>query len=291
LSRIKWAKRDTVLVVVGAVIGAVLSVGGTYFLAPSQEEEVQQALERERDAQDQKTPPVTVRGVSGGSAADGSYASDSSIPLNGVTPPMNGSSADIASVLPDAVPVHVPPSFTEGASSGATTYIGFTLKGQHHKTVRITDINVVVINRKPAPGATFVYPQLTEHTSGLVPNVRLGFDLDSPDTSARVLDALGSRADSHYFDENTVTLKEDESLGFNVKVATSDCSCTYDLEVHFDDGKTVTIDQATGNDRLFTLTAVRPNYQHYYVPQSLPSTNQAVLVECSSFAECRDMAH
>lgn len=285
-----WATRDTIVAVVAAVLGSVLSVGLTFFIVPRQEVAGQRAVESERASQDRSTPPGSVTGVHGGIPEGGSYVSDTSIPLNGATPAMVGPWDDIASVLPDAVPVKVPDGYTNSSLPGADDEVNFTVRGQHHQTVRITDINVVVTERKPAPAATIVYYPPREATAGMAPNIQLGFDLDSPDTSARAV-GIGNNSNDDYFRQNTVTLNENESIGFESKVITRECSCTYVLEVHFDDGNTVRIGRNTSDQRGFVLTALRPNYQHYYVPQTSGPKNQTVLTECPSFDVCRDMAY
>lgn len=172
--------------------------------------------------------------------------------------------------------------------AGGKSAAKFTLTGLRHDPVRISDITAEVSERKPSPRGTIIFfpPQ------GNLPNLKLGFDLDSQDLSARTLGPSDEVQRSHYFGENTVTLKEGESLGFNSVVVAADCVCEFHLHVQFSDGSSLTIDNRDGKP--FHLATYREDYSRYYSPQFkvLPDADwPMVLTQCESLAACAKIAY
>jgi hypothetical protein len=172
-------------------------------------------------------------------------------------------------------------------TSGAKNAVDFTLTGRQNSPTRIRDMRVKVTERSDAPKGTLIFypPQ------GNIPDLKLGFDLDSADTSARTLDDHDMPSSSHYFRENTVTLAKGESIGFNAVVTTSDCACKYVVEIEFSDGRTLQIDN---NGKPFFLAAYRDDAERIYTVQYRPngsSSSTAVLTRCPSMDACAKIAY
>ena len=171
---------------------------------------------------------------------------------------------------------------------GAKAGVLFTLTGLRHQTVRISDITAEVTGRKPSPKGTIIFypPQ------GYIPNLKLGFDLDSQDTSARTLGVNSEVQPTHYFKENTVTLGNGESMGFVSVVYTLGCACEFNLHVQFSDGSSLNIDK---NGKPFHLAAYRDDYARYYSPQlkndAPRGQTQWVLTQCESLAACSKISY
>lgn len=284
-------RRGAKTIVGGAatVLVTVLGIAGTYALAPSQEVASQQAIEQHQRDQDARTAPVTVEDVYGASSPDGepNLISESVVDLDGkVLEPTDGDTYGGAPLLPSPFPTgsvlfDADNNFIDGSKQS----IGFTLTGQQNATVRIRDIQAVVTERNPAFKGTMIFfpPQ------GNIPNLQMGFDLDSEDLSARVLDTNESVTADHYFRENTVSLTRGEPIGFKTIATTTDCACKFFLVVEFSDGRTVEVND---NGQPFMLAPYRNDAQRIYTPthpSGLP--NDWMLTRCTSMLACSKIAY
>lgn len=271
---------------------ALLGVIATYVIAPSQEVASQDALEEHQRIQDAQNAPVSIEDIYGDSRDQSTpnVASDEVLDdLDGVDIPKGPSENpnDTASLLPSPVPLGAVIHAQGAFQSGAKAPVEFTFTGKQNSPARIRDIRVRVTDRKEAPKGTLIFypPQ------GNIPDLKLGFDLESDDTSARVLNEDGSLTNAHYFRENTVTLAKGEALGFNSIVVTADCACEYVLDVEFSDGKVLQIDH---NGKPFFLAAYRDDTKRMYTVQyknTGGSTSQPVLTKCADMTSCAAIAY
>jgi hypothetical protein len=104
----------------------------------------------------------------------------------------------------------------------------FTVVGNHYKPVKVTDVSIHVVSRESPPGGTLVYaaPQGASDVEAI------GFDLDSPDLTARVTTNDGTTdhaTTAHYFNDRQITLNRFESLDLKLVVFTSDCLCRFNF--------------------------------------------------------------
>ena len=116
-----------------------------------------------------------------------------------------------------------------------TTVVSFDLTGNHFSTVRMTGLTAVVDERRTAPDGTvyFVRPQ-GDKLKG-----EATFDLGNSD----LVDGVDAESSRSYLDVHTVTLDENESVGFNAEVvAPPDSDIDFHFEVSFDTGQRVTVD-------------------------------------------------
>jgi hypothetical protein len=268
------------------LIVAGLGIYLPYKLGPSQQVQSQQAVEQYQQEQDAKSPPVRVEDVTD-PGTNPNVSTDAVIDdLDGRIIPYGATGEDPRQLLPSPVPLADVIHGNSGFVSGGRGHIGFTLTGLHRSTVRLADIQVVVVGRKPAPRGTLIFypPQ------GNVPNLKLGFDLDSNDTSARTVGERATVTSEDYFKNNTVTLAQNESLGFNGIAVTGDCDCTFNLEAKFSDGSVLKIDD---KGQPFRLAAYRADTARMYAPQYVlqGSVSQSVLTSCPSMNECAQIAY
>ncbi|MGV0791323.1 hypothetical protein [Mycolicibacterium sp. XJ1819] len=271
------------------VLVAMLGVIGTYVLAPSQEVASQEAVAQHQRDEDARTAPVLVEDVWGTSSPDGQANLISPDVVDLDSRALHESEGDpygSAQVLPSAFPTGSVLFTSSGEfRSGSKSSIGFTLTGQQNATVRIRDIHAVITERKPAFKGTMIFfpPQ------GNLPNLQMGFDLDSEDLSARVLDDRENVTDKHYFRENTVSLQRGEPIGFNTIATTTECACKFTLVVEFSDGRTTEIGSA---GQPFELAPYRDDAQRIYAPVGAPGGDgDWVLKRCPSMAACAQIAY
>lgn len=87
--------------------------------------------------------------------------------------------------------------------------ISFDLIGEHSTATPIARIRAVIDERRAVPAGTVYYaaPQ------GIISKQVITFDLGSPDLDTRVQDDEGTPTSRHFFDEHTVDVAGDESLG------------------------------------------------------------------------------
>lgn len=269
---------------IATVLVTILGVVAAYVVAPSQEVASQEALEQHQRLEDAENAPVSIEDVYGNSADyDGpNVASNEVVELDGAALPPGESTPDTASMIPNAVPLGDVIYENREQVSGAKTPVAFTLTGKQNTPTRIRDIRVKVTDRAEAPKGTLIFfpPQ------GHIDNLKIGFDLDSSDPSARTLGDDEMPTEAHYFRENTVTLAKGEALGFNTIATTKDCACEFVLEIEFSDDRILQIDN---NGKPFFLAAYRDDSERKYVPQF--RDGEGFLTQCPSMAGCATIAY
>jgi hypothetical protein len=272
------------------VVVTAFGIVGTYVMAPSQEVASQEAVEQHQRDQDAGTAPVSVEDVYGATTADGEANVISASVVEGLDgktmTKTEGDPYGMARLLPDPYPMGSVVSDSSGElESGTKAPVQFTLTGQQNATVRIRDIRIVIKDKRPAFTGTMIFfpPQ------GNNPNLQMGFDLDSDDLSARVLDDREFPTEDHYFRENTVTLAKGEPIGFNTIVTTVDCACKFVFEVEFSDGRVVEVDDSGVP---FMVAPYRDDAQVMYSPVLAPGTDEGLALQrCPTMKACREIAY
>jgi hypothetical protein len=122
--------------------------------------------------------------------------------------------------------------------------VSFDLIGTHHAPAFVTDIKVVIDERRPVPCGTVYYavPQ------GLIPKGVLAFDLGSADLRARAQnDDDSPSAYPYLFKDSVVTLKDGEAIGFRAVVFAPlfGDEIRYHFEVTFESGPPVSVYSST----------------------------------------------
>lgn len=123
--------------------------------------------------------------------------------------------------------------------------VSFDLIGTHHAPAFVTDIKVVIDERRPVPCGTVYYavPQ------GITPKGVLAFDLGSADLRARAQnDDDSPSAYPHLFKDSVVTVKDGEAIGFRAVVFAPlfGHEIRYHFEVTFESGPAVSVYSSTG---------------------------------------------
>jgi hypothetical protein len=133
----------------------------------------------------------------------------------------------------------------------------FSLTGQHFATVSIRDITFRIVSRRPSPRQAIVWlmPQ------GGADAGEIGFDLDSDDTRARVVDKLGLPTKEHYFDHKQVTLTKEEPFRFVGSAIARNADYDFVLDVNLIDGTTAVVDN---KGKPWTVAAYSPSYSQAF---------------------------
>ena len=265
------------LAFLGASAGAIV----TFVVTPHQAPRGEEALEAAHNRADARNPAVLVRGQRYGgeirSAAtsdvlDVDYLNqhlreslDSSSPdlLSAFRPP---GSLPVAPIQDLAPPDEVQPRVYD------TVYI--TLVGNHYRPVKVTSITARIVSSQTPPAGTLVYAG----PEGGSPEESLGFDLDSPDLTARVtLPDVDTPHDTarHYFDERQITLTRFEQLELKLSVFTTTCLCSFVFDIATDDGSVITADDG---GEPWQVSAFAPGYAVTY---KVDVAGDARIVPCS----------
>jgi hypothetical protein len=277
--------RKTLLAIVVPILLAFLGAGAgaivTFVVTPHQAPRGEAALESAHDRADARNPALLVQGQRYGgeirSAAtsdvlDVDYLNqhlreslDSSSPdlLSAFRPP---GSLPVAPIQDLAPPDEVQPRVYD------TVYI--TLVGNHYRPVKVTSITARIVSSLPPAAGTLVYAG----PEGASPEESLGFDLDSPDLTARVtLPDVDTPHDTarHYFDERQITLTRFEQLELKLSVFTTTCLCSFVFDITTDDGTVITADDG---GEPWQVSAFAPGYAAAY---KVDVAGDARIVPCS----------
>jgi hypothetical protein len=98
------------------------------------------------------------------------------------------------------------------------------VQGRRPGVVSIVGMRAHVLSRSQPIAGTLLFspPQ------GPSANVSLGFDLDAPDLTARMVDEDGVLSKRPYFASHQVTVSKGESIAFSVAASTKACDCTWE---------------------------------------------------------------
>ena len=230
--RTRWSIVGAILL---ALFGATAGTGLTYYLAAPQGARSQQGVEQDQKRRDAATPPARVQDteivdITTSLAFSGALDSDTL-----------QSDFDNRHAASEKGYVRIAPDYRRGASSplSATRSIKVTLVGQHFTRVQINHIKIPVVNRQPPPTGTIV----VQSPQGASDVPQFGFDLDTPDAEARIIDdSNGNLTQRHYLDEHQITLDRDEPQTFVARVFTTNCYCQFLFDVVTGAGTTISLD-------------------------------------------------
>ena len=252
----------------------------TFVVTPHQASRGETALDAAHDRADARNPAVLVRGQRYGGEIRSAATSDvlDADYLNRNLRESLDSSSDLLSAFrpPGSLPVAPIQDLAPPDEVQPRVYdtVFITLVGNHYRPVKVTSVTARVLSRKTPPAGTLVYAG----PEGASPEESLGFDLDSPDPSARVtLPGYDTPHDTprHYFDERQITLTRFEQLELKLSVFTTTCLCSFVFDITTDDGSVITADDAGES---WQLSAFAPGYAVTY---EVDVAGDARIVPCS----------
>lgn len=140
--------------------------------------------------------------------------------------------------------------FDRGAYATAVD-MQLVLQNNRSHLVRILDMNVLKACQHPLTGTLFFSPD-----AGADANIRLGFNLSSPDTEAEAATGWDTSTwKPDYFDNYTVSVQPGAQQVFNVRAVVSNESCTFRIQATILDGEK-TIYQIIGDgNQPFRITS------------------------------------
>ncbi|MCK0441223.1 hypothetical protein MUG78_17635 [Gordonia alkaliphila] len=163
------------------------------------------------------------------------------------------------------------------------TVLAFDLKSGFSEPVKVTSIEYIDFDQRPAPDGTVMYlwPQGDQRKG------QFGIDLTSGvDSTARSIDEREMFGDP-YTSTNTVTLTNSEYVGLRAKLfAPENTDTRFRLRFHLDNNKSVVVDNKGQPFRVVTF----PRSAHRaYTMTRLRSGSQLGIYECRWRQGCMDM--
>jgi hypothetical protein len=230
--RTRWSVIGAVLL---ALFGAAAGTGLTYYLAAPQGARSQQGVEQDQKRRDAATPAARMQDDTEIGEPTESMAFSGTLDSDTLQSDIDNDHEALEKGL-----VRIARDYRRGASplSGIRS-IKIILVGQHFTRVQISHIKIRVVARQLPPSGTIV----VQSPQGVSDVPQFGFDLDTPDTEARIIDDLSGRlTQRHYLDEHQVTLDQDEPQTLVARVFTTNCYCQFVFDVITGDGKTISLD-------------------------------------------------
>jgi hypothetical protein len=138
----------------------------------------------------------------------------------------------------------------QGGVDPSLSVVKIVVEGNRDDMVRIMGIRAVKHCQSPLTGTIFSDPP-----AGADDSIMIGFDLDSPNTDARVAtpQSIGQRA---YFASKTISLKAKEQQVLQVVAATLKHYCEYRLEMTVLDGDRVVTEVIGNGEQPFQVTSL-----------------------------------
>jgi hypothetical protein len=140
--------------------------------------------------------------------------------------------------------------FERGAYATAVD-MQLVLQNNRSHLVRILDMNLLKSCQPPLTGTLFFSPD-----AGADDSIRLGFNLNSPDTEAEA--AAGwdiSTWKPDYFDNDTVSIQPGAQQVFNVRAVVSNESCTFRIQATILDGTRAVYQVISDGNQPFRITS------------------------------------
>ncbi|XTZ18649.1 hypothetical protein ACQSSU_15400 [Micromonospora echinospora] len=245
-----------------AVFGTAVGLGGGWMLMPRQEVRSDKAV---RDAQEQEAagkPPVTataayrpkVDDVLGWAFAQPLSREREKALLANTDPDGPGEWATAAGG------VHLSAMDLPGFAGAGFTRLRITLRGQHLRTVQVTEIRAKVHRSSPPPAGALIF----RGAQGGGPLIEVGFELDAPNPVARIPSADGGLG-VPYLDQNSLTLEPQEVVSLDVTARSRRHLHEWTIEM------TLLVDQEERNLRIdsgsgpFRTSAFAERYDTRYV--------------------------
>ncbi|GIE91640.1 hypothetical protein Are01nite_81200 [Actinoplanes regularis] len=257
-----------------ALLGGVAGTYCTYVVSGRQEVRVQRATHADELAHDRIVAPFRVEGSNDGGVE---YSISSSHILEIAGTPVDPEHPDRFAPVDDKTLVGVP---LGGSPSIVVAHEGFTLVGQRSVPVDIVGMKARVTSRLAPLSGTIVAIE----GEGVEDDVKMGFDLDSRDLSARsILDQPGKPlSTTRFFADVHVTLARDERVEFEVSTYTASCRCAFVIDVTLSDGTVVAVDD---NGDPWRISAFAKQYSKSYIWDVITSRIQP----CAWPRECLRM--
>ncbi|MCA2215700.1 hypothetical protein [Jidongwangia harbinensis] len=172
---------------------ALVPVAVTWIIAPGQEVRSQQAVQSEQRRQADSGPPVQATVAYDYDDSDGyTYAlagtlSDASARSLSAAPVSVGAFEHLENTIAPYRPIRIAAPDGDDVPGRTITRLKAVLRGRHTDPVTITEIRARVESRRAPYEGTLVYAP----AEGESPTAQVGFDLDSPEPYARVINPDG----------------------------------------------------------------------------------------------------
>lgn len=268
--------RTRILTVVSSIFLVLFGAAIAYELAPGQGVDTQRAIDQDRTRQDRNASPVAVTTEPLVHPGFESLGFDTAIDLRQLQPLVGNPYDSQVRVL--AASRIIAANYDDVSDLRGRQTIHFSLTGQHFATVDVKDIVFRITARRlpPNKAVLWIVPQGESDVGNI------GFDLDSSDVRARVVDRLDLPTKEDFFDHKQVTLTKDEPFRFVASVIAREADYDFVLEVHFTDGTNVVVDD---NGKPWTVAAYSPSYSEAFtLYEGSPGLQ---LIRCQWPLDCR----
>ncbi|GAA3158640.1 hypothetical protein GCM10020001_098360 [Nonomuraea salmonea] len=253
-----------------ALIATMAGVLVTWVLAPNQEVRGDQAVRDDLKEALAGQPPLRPHVIYDLDSTNGSIHAFAK-PLDEATQAMllRIKSSNIEARLKAHGPLRIADATgIRGPRTQSLTRLRISLEGNRTKPVQIQSIKARITKRsEPWAGALVeVRPQGADETQ------KLGFDLDSADMEARIVQDDGTFGTQRYIDVKDLKLEYGEPAALIVHAVTATCYCEWVIDVTTrSDGKVErqTIDD---NGRPFRITAFAHRYESAFVWRHAPES-------------------
>jgi hypothetical protein len=126
-----------------------------------------------------------------------------------------------------------------------------TVQNNRSHLIRILDMNVLKSCQRPLTGTLFFSPD-----AGADNNIRLGFNLNAPDTEAEAAAGWSTSTwKPDYFDNYTVSIQPGAQQVFNVRAIVSNESCIFRIQATILDGDNTVYQVISDGNQPFRITS------------------------------------
>ncbi|MEU7615175.1 hypothetical protein AB0B27_03550 [Micromonospora rifamycinica] len=260
-------RRKLLLAAGGAAASAVIGtvVAGVYDRLTSSEKAVRddRAIEQAKRTDTQRKPPIAVN-------AYYYNRSDEAVAWVLPAPLTSGQRQELLTSQhsdregPENFPdvVYGVARSTDGPLTRLLTRIRISAVGQWTGPVFVRQIRARVLKRSAPMSGTLLY----RGSEGDGEPLKIGFDLDEPESIARVINPQGDTLGPAYVDSRTLTLTPGEPLTIDVQAYTDRSYCEWVVELELDLHGEKRVQVVDDHGRPFRSTGLAPRYRdRYYV--------------------------
>jgi hypothetical protein len=186
----------------------------------------------------------------------------------------------MARPLGGGTPALLKQEHAQGVQVGAML-IRLILEGNRNQLVRILNIQLVQLKREAPLGGVLLdmYPQ------GGDGDIQMGFDLDKLAPQAMVVSSGDDLTSQFYFENHTISLKNDEQVVLMIQAISACYDASFDLAVNYKVGDGATMTQVISNSgRPFQVTGLRENVESYRQVFALQSNYSATQLSSPEIA-------
>lgn len=246
-----------------AVIGTVIGAVANRITSSEQAVRDDRAVEQAKRTEAQRKPPIAVNAY---------YYNRSDEPAAWILPaPLTGDQRrglltrrhqfideEVTRAFPDAVygAVDVPDS----RLTRVLTRIRISTVGQWTGPVFVRQIRARVLKRSAPMSGTLLF----RGSQGDGEPLEIGFNLDEPDSIARVINPKNDTLGAAYVDRHTLTLSPGEPLTIDVQAYTDRSYCEWVVELELDLQGENRVQVVDDHGRPFRSTGLAPRYQDRY---------------------------